>query len=63
MISFRKAQAAFEKRFLTGAVKQHDGHVWNTAIALDMDRSYLHKLIRKYKIKVPKLRNKTKEKK
>jgi len=48
--SLKQAKAAFEKEFIVAQLKRFAGNVMNTALALDMDRPNLYKLIKRHKI-------------
>jgi two-component system nitrogen regulation response regulator NtrX len=43
---FRDARAAFEREFITRALKTHDWNVSRTAEALGLERSHLHRKIK-----------------
>jgi transcriptional regulator with GAF, ATPase, and Fis domain len=53
-VSFRdtkeKWNELFERRYLTWLIKRADGNISKAARDADMDRKYLHKLLRKYGI-------------
>ncbi len=46
IIPFRDARAAFEREFITRALKTHDWNVSRTAEALGLERSHLHRKIK-----------------
>ncbi len=48
--TFREARAAFEKRFLTEALRANNWNVSATAKQLDLNRSYLHTKLRTHGI-------------
>jgi two-component system nitrogen regulation response regulator NtrX len=50
--SLRAAREAFEKRYIERKLKQHAGNVAQTARALDLERSHLHRKIKAYGIVV-----------
>jgi DNA-binding NtrC family response regulator len=53
-VSFRdtkeKWNELFERRYLSWLIKRADGNISKAARDADMDRKYLHKLLRKYGI-------------
>jgi DNA-binding NtrC family response regulator len=53
-LSFRETKEKwtelFERRYLTWLIKRADGNISKAARDADMDRKYLHKLLRKYGI-------------
>jgi DNA-binding NtrC family response regulator len=53
-LSFRETKEkwneVFERRYLTWLIKRADGNISKAARDADMDRKYLHKLLRKYSI-------------
>ncbi|MEZ4404292.1 MAG: sigma 54-interacting transcriptional regulator [Kofleriaceae bacterium] len=55
-VSFRETKErwteAFERRYLTWLLRRADGNISKAARDADMDRKYLHKLLRKYDIAV-----------
>jgi transcriptional regulator with GAF, ATPase, and Fis domain len=55
-VSFRdtkeKWNELFERRYLTWLIKRADGNISKAARDADMDRKYLHKLLRKYGISI-----------
>ena len=55
-MSFRdtkeKWNELFERRYLSWLIKRADGNISKSARDADMDRKYLHKLLRKYGISI-----------
>jgi DNA-binding NtrC family response regulator len=53
-LSFRDAKEQwteqFERRYITWLLRRSEGNISRAARAADMDRKYLHKLLRKYEI-------------
>ena len=47
----KKAKIAFEKTFIQQKLVENHNNITNTAKAIDVERSYLHKKIKRYSIK------------
>jgi DNA-binding NtrC family response regulator len=47
----KQAVEEFERRYLSGLLERHDGRVAQAAAAAGIDRVYMYKLLRRYKLK------------
>jgi len=48
MEAFRDARAAFEKTFIQSKLREYDENITRTAEAIGVDRSYLHKRLKRF---------------
>lgn len=52
--TYREARINFEKEFILEKLRENDWNISKTADAIGLERSYLHKKIRLYRIEIPK---------
>ncbi|HXK60144.1 MAG TPA: sigma-54 dependent transcriptional regulator [Acidobacteriota bacterium] len=50
--SWQEAREEFEKRFILEKLREHDGNVSRTAAAIGMERTYLHRKLKAYNIRI-----------
>ncbi len=51
-LALKEAKDMFEREFIINKLKENDNNISQTAKALDIERSYLHKKIKTYNIKI-----------